>query len=244
MWRIAALILVVPCLASAQVFFTEIMYDLKAGSDTGREWIEVYNAGTSAVDLTTWKLVESGKNHKISRTRGILAPGTYAVIADNPSKFMADHPDYTGTLFDSAFSLSNDGETLTLVAGNTVVDELKFTASDGAHGTGDSLQRIDIEARVLAPGAPTPGAGIPEGGLVQSPQESKNAKSTAAPSAAALPIQGERAERAELQVAAVSASLNPSVWWLGVTLVALWGAGGIVYARRLRATEWEIIEET
>ena len=39
-----------PCAAFAQVVFTEVMYDLPSGSDSGREWVEVFNAGAAPVD--------------------------------------------------------------------------------------------------------------------------------------------------------------------------------------------------
>ncbi|MBL8158356.1 lamin tail domain-containing protein [bacterium] len=244
---IAALILMVPCLASAQVSITEIMYDLHQGSDSGREWIEVYNSGTATVDLTKWKLVESGKNHKISKTRGGLAAGTYAIIADNPTKFAVDHPDYAGALFDSAFSLSNDGEMLFLYAPDDVLaDEVGFTKEDGGSGTGDSLQRVDLEARVFSPGIPTPGASIPESGLARTPQVSSGSESkTVSAPISATPIQGEPVKRSGLQIAAAGGTDVPAImWWGAVVLIALWGAGGIVYARRLQGTEWEIIEES
>lgn len=242
---LAALMLMMPTMVSAQVFITEIMYDLSEGSDSGREWIEVHNAGNETVDLSKWKLVESGKNHKISRVRGNLDAGTYVIITDNPTKFAVDHPEYSGALFDSAFSLSNDGETLSLVAPEgVVVDEVKYIKDDGGSGTGDSLQRIDLEARVFAPGEPTLGAGIPEGGLVKSPQLPKGNKQEVV-SPASISIQGERAPRAGASIAAVSAAETPpAIWWLGVGMIAMAGASGLVMARRHRETEWEIIEET
>jgi hypothetical protein len=244
-WIGAVILMMMPTLISAQVVITEIMYDLQEGSDSGREWIEVYNSGEATVDLSKWKLVESGKNHKISKVRGVLDAGTYAIIADNSTKFADDHPEYVGALFDSAFSLSNDGETLSLVAsGDMLSDELRYEKGDGAAGTGDSLQRIDIEARVLSPGVPTPGGGIPEGGLNRTPQTPKNAKSRTVIAAAATPIVGEPVQQNRSQMAVASVPVHTSVWWMGVAIIALWGAGGIVYARRARMTEWEIIEES
>ena len=48
--------------AHASVTINEIMYDLE-GADTGREWVEVHNSGSEAVDLLKWKFVEGGTNH-------------------------------------------------------------------------------------------------------------------------------------------------------------------------------------
>ena len=99
--------------ANVQVVITEIMYDLPTpGSDSGREWIEIYNEGATDIDLTTWKFYEDGTNHGIYEGEGgsILGPGEYAVIADNISSqgFKGDWPNYTGILFDSSFSRSEE----------------------------------------------------------------------------------------------------------------------------------------
>ena len=130
--------------------------------------------------------------------------------------------------------------------GEVRVDEVRFSKEDGASGTGDSLQRVDLEARVFSPGVPTLGAAIPESGLVRSPQVSKDAKSkTVSVPISTTPVQGEAVKRKELQVAAAAgASVAPIMWWGAIGLIALWGAGGIAYARRLRGGEWEIIEES
>ena len=40
----------VPSLASAQVVINEVMYNPQ-GSDSGREWVELYNQGSSDVTL-------------------------------------------------------------------------------------------------------------------------------------------------------------------------------------------------
>ncbi len=105
---------ITPQVSFAQIVVTEIMYDLKSGSDSGHEWVEVYNAGASVVKLTDWKLFENGTNHKITGVVGAdtLMPYAYAVIADNREQFKVDWPNFSGQLFDSAFSLSNSGETI------------------------------------------------------------------------------------------------------------------------------------
>src|SRR4051812_46838445 len=103
---IVSLFILTPCFAFAQVVITEIMYDLPTGSDSGREWIEIYNAGSESVKLTGWKLFENSTNHKISAVSGgdALLPSSYTVIADNAEKFKADWPQFSGQLFDSTFS--------------------------------------------------------------------------------------------------------------------------------------------
>lgn len=155
------------------------MYDLSEGSDTGREWVEVFNTGSTAVTLTEWKVFEANVNHTITEFQGgaILSSGSYAVIADNPAKFLIDNPGYTGLLFDSAFSLSNVGEGLALRNGDGVdQDSVTYDAVSGAAGDGKTLQRTANTASFAAL-LPTPGTGS----LVASPATSDTGSSGSAP---------------------------------------------------------------
>ena len=135
---------------------TEIMYDL-SGTDTDREWIEIYNPDTSDVDITKLKLFEASTNHGINISSGqsMLGPLNYAIIADVPLKFMTDNPNYTGILFDSTFSLSNTGELLELRdASSSVLDSITYDSLVGAGGDDNSLQKIN---GIWKATAPTPG---------------------------------------------------------------------------------------
>jgi hypothetical protein len=124
--------------------FSEIMYD-PLGSDTSREWIEIYNDGAGDIDLTSWKLFENNTNHGITAFSGgsKIQSNGYAVIADNPSKFLIDFPNYTGVLYDSAFSLSNTGEQLSLKDNNaTVVDSVTYSSTNGGNDDGTTISLI------------------------------------------------------------------------------------------------------
>jgi len=131
---------------SAQVMMTEIMYDLE-GTDTGREWIELYNTGSSGVDLADWKLFEGNTNHRLTAQDASVIPAQgFAIIADNLAKFLTDNPNFSGVLFDSTFSLSNEGEALILRDGSgTDIDSVTYSSSMGATGDGNSLQKSGSE---------------------------------------------------------------------------------------------------
>jgi hypothetical protein len=47
--------------ARAEVIISEIMYN-PAGTETGREWVELYNTGTASVDLSGWQFGDSQDN--------------------------------------------------------------------------------------------------------------------------------------------------------------------------------------
>jgi hypothetical protein len=146
----------IPGFAFANVSFSEIMHDLKTGGDTDREWVEVFNGGSSSVDISDWRFFESDTNHKMTTSSdGVLSPDEYAVIVSDEEKFKIDNPSYSGKIFQSSFSLSNTGEKLELrTAALATVDSVLFSSSMGASGDGNSLQKIN---GVWKAGSPTPG---------------------------------------------------------------------------------------
>lgn len=151
------MLLFIPGQVLAQVVLNEIMYDLE-GSDSGREWIEIFNGGSQTIDLSTWKLFESETNHKLNHIQGTptVGPGAYVVIADNTEKFLIDWPQYSGALYDSSFSLKNTGELLVLRDENLLdIDSVAYLPDWGGAGDGASVQRINT---TWESSSPTPGA--------------------------------------------------------------------------------------
>jgi len=144
--------------ALAGLEFSEIMYDLKTGSDEGREWVEVFNNSPEPVDLAKLKFFEADTNHKIIYIEGqanIPAQG-YAVIASDPIKFKTDWQSFSGNLFDSTFSLSNTGEVLAVKSEDQILDQYTYSSSMGGSGDGKSLQKIN---GAWVASLPTPGGG-------------------------------------------------------------------------------------
>jgi len=86
------------------VRINEIMYN-PDGSDSGREWIELYNDAEYDINITGWKFYESNANHGLTYIQGSyeLVSKGYGVICSDPTKFLIDYPGYTGTLYDSSF---------------------------------------------------------------------------------------------------------------------------------------------
>ena len=167
-----------PSLALANVSITEIMYDVE-GSDTGREWIEIYSGNEK--DMTDWKFFEEGTNHGLSVFQGnaLIPAGGYAIIADSPQKFLLDFS-YSGTIFDSSFSLKNTGETIALKDESlNIVDSVAYDPALGGLGDGKSLQ-LDGSGNWLA-GLPSPGAGYQTSGSAETylPEASQQNAATA-----------------------------------------------------------------
>jgi len=118
------------------------------GSDTGKEWIEIYNNGDEQIDLTGWKLFENNTNHKINPGEdgeGLnLPPNTFGIIVDNVAKFKENYGSFDGLIFDSVFSLSNTGEVLIIRDSDlNDIDSVDYISDWGANGDGQTLQIID-----------------------------------------------------------------------------------------------------
>ena len=147
-------LLILPNALFAQIEISEIMYDVpnEVGADKDREWIELYNSGSSDVDLTGWKF-NDGSNHLLNAppkngSRGSLtiSAGEFIILSGKAETFIIDHPEYSGTVIDTVMSLNNTSETILLLDenGNTV-DSFSYTKDLGADGDGNSLQRVSGE---------------------------------------------------------------------------------------------------
>lgn len=130
----------VPIIVRGQFKITEIFYD-SVGSDIGREWIEVQNVSGADLDLSNFKLFESGTNHGLSPFgNATTTAGSFAVIVTNVPMFKQDNPDFAGQIFDSTFSLSNTGEILAIKnSKGEIVDSVSYKAEGES---GQSLQFV------------------------------------------------------------------------------------------------------
>lgn len=140
---VSMVVLAGPQLSYAQLLISEIQYNPE-GTDGGYEWIEVHNSGTSALSLEGVTFRESDQNHRLSHTNetlGWLIPaGGFAIIADNPTKFLEKHPGFPGLLFDSSFSLLNTGELLELLhPDGELLYGFEYNPEWGGSGDGSTL---------------------------------------------------------------------------------------------------------
>ena len=200
------------CLCLAWAIFTpgtraltinEIMYDLP-GNDTGREWVEIFNEGDAAETIATgssgWRFYD-GSNHILyaqPQESNTVAAGGFAIITASTSAFLAEHPEFSGTLFSSALSLGNTSDTLRLVGMDGItVSEATYASSMGANGNGKTLDRkIDgtwgqSETDDGTPGAINSPLGSPAPAPSKtpaiSPQASASLQASPTPSASASP---------------------------------------------------------
>ncbi len=141
-WFLLAMAL--PRMAQAgSLAITEVMYN-PAGSDTGREWLEVRNISTSTLSLSdgSWRF-NDGSSHVInavSSTKNFLEPNDYAIIVDDPNKFKIDYPDFNGLIYDSSFSLKNSDNKIFFTNNGLEDCFVDYQINWGASDDGRSLE--------------------------------------------------------------------------------------------------------
>ena len=101
---------------SAQIVINEIHFDPPVATEPV-EFIELFNRGTNAVNLSGWQLSDAVAYTIPDGTT--LNSGGYLVIAQNPAALQAKFG--ISALGPWAGGLSNDGETIVLKPGDIVV---------------------------------------------------------------------------------------------------------------------------
>lgn len=120
-----------------------IINEIGAYATSTHEWIEVWNKGSSAVDLSNWKFWENNTNHSlkaVTTTDGIISPGEWAVITQDSDVFLSDYPNFIGSVLDSSWtSLNESGEEIGLKDENgNFVEKFTYVST-----TKFSLERKD-----------------------------------------------------------------------------------------------------
>lgn len=110
-----------------------VINEIAAYPTSSHEWVEVFNRGNSSIDLARWKFAEFDGTKMVSHalqplTTSELAPSSFAIIAQNSSVFLQDHPGFTPRIFGSSWSsLSTAGEQISLFDENgTAVESFTY----------------------------------------------------------------------------------------------------------------------
>lgn len=147
------------------------MYDVE-GSDTGAEWIEIYNNGSNAIDVSTWHFYEAETHH------GLIPDGFSELGAEDYALIVQDvegaRSRYGSSLklIKSSFSLNNTGETLAMSdEEKNITGSISYSVDDGANGNGMSLQG---QGNTWIQAGPTPGAVNETQGEGTTPTENDN----------------------------------------------------------------------
>ena len=147
-----------PHVAGAQIIISEINYN-PSGTDSGFEWIEIYNTANQSHSIEGYFFTESGTDHKlkqVNESSGWVMPSDgYAIIVDDPEKFLQTNPGFPGLLFDSTFSLLNTGELLEIKdSDKNLLYGFNYSSAWGGNGDGSTLGLFE---NIWKSTEPTPG---------------------------------------------------------------------------------------
>ena len=137
---------------TSDLVISEIMYDL-SGSDSDREWVEIYNSGSELVEVLTgssrsaWRFFD-GSNHTLTLVQGTttISSAEFFILADDGANFLMEHPGLTATVFDTVMSLNNSSSTVAISfdGGMTQGIQAGYDSAWGGAGTGYSLEKINL----------------------------------------------------------------------------------------------------
>ena len=138
----------------APIVLNEVLADNKDGlaNELGdpADWVELYNAGDDAIDLTGWSLSDASEKPWVFTASPTLKPGQFLLI------WCDEVDDKNATALHADFRLSRSGEPLTLRdASGAEIDAVTYPMLD----TDQSWGRIPDGAESWSYTAePTPGA--------------------------------------------------------------------------------------
>lgn len=129
-------------LAVGDLVITELMIDPTAVSDADGEWVEVYNAGPSPVQLQGMILGDEGVDAWPLEDELTIAPGAYAVLCASTSAnggVSCDGSFHYNT-WGEGFALSNGGDEVVLTSTEgEVIDRVSYSEDDVVPGSSQGL---------------------------------------------------------------------------------------------------------
>src|SRR5262245_29792385 len=120
----------------------EVMINPSAVTDANGEYVELYNAGTSAVDLAGWTIKDDGGNSFTipAGSPALVAPGAVFVLAAQANPAL--NGGFTPNVTWSNFFLSNSGDEVVLLdPQNVEQDRLNYDAPPFTDSVGESVER-------------------------------------------------------------------------------------------------------
>jgi Lamin Tail Domain len=135
--------------STATVVVTEFIANPAAVSDSKGEWVELYNAGTTAVDITGWTLMDQGSDKHVitagdAGAAGLtIAAGKYVVLAKNTDSTTNGGVTVAYGYGSTDFHIANSADEIVLLdKSGLLVDKVAYTSSWGV-AAGASMQLKD-----------------------------------------------------------------------------------------------------
>jgi hypothetical protein len=126
------------------VVVNEILYNAPA-SGSGKEWFEIYNKSTNAVNLNGWRWKDgTGTLRMITNQNVTLNAGGFAVVCEDSAALRTFYPAVTGLLLQSSGwnGLNNTGDQVVIqTSSGLTIDSVSYLPSWGG-ASNISLERI------------------------------------------------------------------------------------------------------
>jgi hypothetical protein len=130
--------------------FTEINYNSSDEFDAG-DWVEIYNPGPDAVDVTNWQFKDGNDNHVYTIPAGtVLQANEYLALCQSHTDFSTCFPLVTNVIGEFGFGLSGSGEAIRLyTSSGEIVDSVFYGVvypwTPEANGSGSTLELISVD---------------------------------------------------------------------------------------------------
>jgi hypothetical protein len=109
----------------AQLVISEIMPNPAAQSDTAGEYFEILNSGGSAMDLLGLVVQDAGTD-SFTVGQSVIVPAAGRVVLAKSATAAGGQVDY---VYGSGMNLTNTADSVVLVSGGQVVDQVAYDAS-------------------------------------------------------------------------------------------------------------------
>jgi hypothetical protein len=129
-----------------------------AGNEAKGEFVELFNNGDTAANISGWALKASGKKIYFLRGRTqSIAPHGYLLLKRSDTKLALKNSNETLLLYDATGHLADQSSFLGQAASGKSFSRVYYPNSSGSSATVDSLNALAIP-QSFAWGMPTPGA--------------------------------------------------------------------------------------
>jgi hypothetical protein len=129
--------------SAGDIVVTEFMNDSDAVSDTVGEWLELYNATGSDIDLNGWTLKDDGSNSHTFTTSIIVPAGSYFVMGRGADSTVNGGVNLDHSYGDGVFTMANGADEIVLLSPSSVeIDRIVYGVGgfpDGGPGFSISL---------------------------------------------------------------------------------------------------------
>ena len=132
----------------SRIVINEINYNSSQSEDT-KDWVELYNAGISTVNLKNWVITDAGPGTGYVFPMNFnLSPGMYIVVCRNLTAFRLFFPRVANVTGDMDFGLSSSGDNINLYdPDGNLVDFVSYSSNapwpTDANGTGKTIELMD-----------------------------------------------------------------------------------------------------